>query len=255
MRTGRSRHRLPRARRRARAPGPRRAAADAADQRARRLRGRRHAARVRRGVRRLRAGRVGQGTSRRRGHGRRRRGPAHAVLAAGSRLLAAARGTNILDSGSPFYEAYETADGAGSRSAPSSPSSTPSCAPGGPGRRRRARPGRSDKEQWPAQKARLAAVFRTKTRAEWCELLEHTDACFAPPSPTEAPDHPHNRARHTFLRINDVPQPAPTAVQSHAGNGRGAAHALRRRQRGSPCRMGSSPDEIRELRARGTAIA
>jgi len=53
-------------------------------------------------------------------------------------------------------------------------------------------------------------VFLTKSRDEWCALLEGTDACFAPVlTPLEAPDHPHNRVRNTFLELNGVPQPAP----------------------------------------------
>ncbi len=67
-----------------------------------------------------------------------------------------------------------------------------------------------DRERWPDAKARLAAVFRTKTRDEWCQLLEATETCFAPVlTPVEAPHHPHNQARATFLEVDGVPQPAP----------------------------------------------
>jgi alpha-methylacyl-CoA racemase len=67
-----------------------------------------------------------------------------------------------------------------------------------------------DKTRWPDEKKKLAEVFRTKTRDEWCSLLEGTDACFAPVlTPIEAPDHPHNRARETFVELVGVPQPAP----------------------------------------------
>ena len=56
----------------------------------------------------------------------------------------------------------------------------------------------------------LAGVFRQKTRAEWCELMEHTDVCFAPVlTLTEAPQHPHNIERGTFVERNGVVQPAP----------------------------------------------
>ena len=161
------------------------------------------------------------------------------------------RGTNFLDTGAPFYEAYETADGGWIALGAIEPQFYAEL---------RARLGLADdaaldaqwdKEQWPAQKARLAAVFRTKTRDEWCELLEHTDACFAPAlAPTEAPDHPHNRARHTFLRINDVPQPAPAprfsrtpatvaGPPTHSGDDNQEALAA----------WGFTPAEIRELRA------
>jgi alpha-methylacyl-CoA racemase len=64
--------------------------------------------------------------------------------------------------------------------------------------------------EWPALREKLAAMFRTRTRAQWCELLEGTDACFAPVlSMGEAADHPHNRARGTFVRQDGVVQPAP----------------------------------------------
>ncbi len=64
--------------------------------------------------------------------------------------------------------------------------------------------------EWPALRAKLAEVFRARTRAQWCELLEGTDACFAPVlSMGEAADHPHNAARGTFVRQDGVLQPAP----------------------------------------------
>jgi len=67
-----------------------------------------------------------------------------------------------------------------------------------------------EQAEWPALRAKLAKVFRTRTRAQWCELLEGSDACFAPVlSMTEAADHPHNRARGTFARPDGVLQPAP----------------------------------------------
>ena len=67
-----------------------------------------------------------------------------------------------------------------------------------------------DQGEWPALRDKLAAVFRTRTRAQWCELLEGTDACFAPVlSMNEAADHPHNAARDTFVRQDGVVQPAP----------------------------------------------
>jgi alpha-methylacyl-CoA racemase len=64
--------------------------------------------------------------------------------------------------------------------------------------------------EWPALREKLAAVFRTRTRDQWCEILEGTDACFAPVlSMNEAADHPHNAARGTFVRPGGVVQPAP----------------------------------------------
>lgn len=64
--------------------------------------------------------------------------------------------------------------------------------------------------EWPALKAELAAVFRTKTRDEWCALLEGTDACVAPVlTASEASMHPHNVARRTFITVNGIEQNAP----------------------------------------------
>ena len=166
------------------------------------------------------------------------------------------RGTNFLDTGAPFYDAYETADGGWVAVGAIEPQFYAEL---------RSRLGLADdgdldaqwdKEQWPVQKERLAALFRTKTRNEWCELLEHTDACFAPVlAPTEAPDHPHNRARHTFLRIDDVPQPAPAPRFSRtpATIGRPPTHS------GDDddevlAAWGFTPAEIDELRAADTIV-
>lgn len=63
-------------------------------------------------------------------------------------------------------------------------------------------------EQWPALKEKLATVFKQRSRQEWCELLEGSDACFAPVLDfTEAPAHPHNHARGTYVTIGGVDQP------------------------------------------------
>ena len=57
---------------------------------------------------------------------------------------------------------------------------------------------------------RLAEIFRTRTREEWRHLLEGSDVCFAPILDMgEAPEHPHNRERHTFVEVEGVSQPAP----------------------------------------------
>ena len=63
---------------------------------------------------------------------------------------------------------------------------------------------------WPALKGRLTALFKMKSRVEWCEIMEMTDVCFAPVlSMSEAPHHPHNVARQTFVEADGVMQPAP----------------------------------------------
>lgn len=68
-----------------------------------------------------------------------------------------------------------------------------------------------DARQWPQLRERLAAVFRQRTRDEWCALMEGTDVCFAPVlSMSEAPQHPHNRARGTFIEVDGKMQVAPS---------------------------------------------
>jgi alpha-methylacyl-CoA racemase len=65
-------------------------------------------------------------------------------------------------------------------------------------------------EQWVEMKPRIAALFRTKSRDEWCALLEGSDCCFAPVlNWDEAPEHPHNKARDTYVEIDGVIKPAP----------------------------------------------
>ncbi len=67
-----------------------------------------------------------------------------------------------------------------------------------------------DQQHWPARKNELEALFAMRPREEWCAILEMTDACFAPVLDLEeAPTHPHNLARNTFVKIDDVVQPAP----------------------------------------------
>ncbi len=76
-----------------------------------------------------------------------------------------------------------------------------------------------DKTQWPALKAKLAQLFATKTRDQWCDIMEMTDVCFAPVlSLTEAPLHPHNVARETFIKVGGVTQPAPAPRYSATVN-------------------------------------
>ncbi len=61
-----------------------------------------------------------------------------------------------------------------------------------------------ERADWPALKARFAACFRSRTRSQWCELLEGSDACFAPVlTIAEAAVHPHNTARRTFRQLSD----------------------------------------------------
>jgi alpha-methylacyl-CoA racemase len=70
--------------------------------------------------------------------------------------------------------------------------------------------GQMDARNWPAMKEKMTAVFKTKTRDEWCTIMQGTDVCFAPVlSLSEAPDHPHMAERKVFVTYEGVVQPAP----------------------------------------------
>jgi alpha-methylacyl-CoA racemase len=119
------------------------------------------------------------------------------------------RGENILDSGAPFYEVYACADGEYIAVAPIEAKFRSEFYQR-IGLDEAKLPPAFDVKNWPALKKEIAARIATRTRAEWCELLEGTDACFAPVlSMAEAPKHPHNQARGTFVEIDGVLQPAP----------------------------------------------
>jgi alpha-methylacyl-CoA racemase len=120
------------------------------------------------------------------------------------------RGRNIIDGGAHFYDAYETADGQYVSIGSIEPQFYAELLriTGLDGEDL---PAQMDRSQWPALKERVAALFKQKTRAEWCELMEGTDVCFAPVlTLEEAPQHPHNVARKTFVEVAGVTQPAPS---------------------------------------------
>jgi len=132
----------------------------------------------------------------------------HAFRAMG--IWSEERGTNLLDTGAHFYDVYECADGEYVSIGSIEPQFYAELL---------ARTGladdadlarQMDRSAWPALKERLAEVFRSKTRAEWCEAMETTDVCFAPVlTMAEAIEHPHNRHRGTFIEVAGVAQPAP----------------------------------------------
>jgi alpha-methylacyl-CoA racemase len=67
-----------------------------------------------------------------------------------------------------------------------------------------------EQASWPIKREKMEAIFKTKTREEWCNIMEGSDVCFAPVLDlSEAPDHPHNKARKTYLDFQGVTQPAP----------------------------------------------
>jgi alpha-methylacyl-CoA racemase len=120
------------------------------------------------------------------------------------------RGANILDTGAPFYEVYETADGkwmaVGGIEAQFYEELLEGLGLAGDA----SLPPQQSRDDWPAMKERFAEVFKTKTRDEWTAVFDGTDACVVPVlSPWEAHRHPHNIARSTFVEVEGVVQPAP----------------------------------------------
>jgi alpha-methylacyl-CoA racemase len=121
-----------------------------------------------------------------------------------------APGTNLLDTGAHFYDVYETADGKFVSVGSIEPQFYAELLrltglADDPGFQTQ-----MDRGQWPTLKERIGEVFRTKTRDEWCEIMEHTDVCFAPVlTMGEAAQHPHNVARGTFVEVAGVTQPRP----------------------------------------------
>jgi alpha-methylacyl-CoA racemase len=135
------------------------------------------------------------------------------------------RGTNTLDSGAPFYEVYQCADGSWLSIAPIEEKFFDQLC------RllevdRQTLGSQMDKAAWPKAKEVLAARIKTKTRAAWCEIFEGTDACVAPVlTPDEAMSHPHLAARQTFVEVAGVKQPAPAPRFSRSAPTRPTAPA------------------------------
>ena len=168
---------------------------------------------------------------------------------------AARRGVNLLDTGAPFYDTYECADGEYVSIGSIEPQFHDELMrlTGLEGDEAFAQ--RMDPTRWPAMKRRLADVFRSKPRAEWCELMEGTDVCFAPVlRMDEAFEHPHNRARGTFVEAHGLRQPAPaprfsrTAAELGRPPARTGEHTVEVLEE-----WGIDTDRIAELVASGAA--
>ena len=165
------------------------------------------------------------------------------------------RGTNRLDSGAPWYNVYETRDGRwigiGANEARFWRNTLRFL-----GFAEHEMPDQHDRRHWPEVTERLAAVFRTRTRDDWCALAEGQDLCLAPVlSMAEAPEHPHLRARGTFVDVGGIVQPAPAprfgrtpGVITHppAEPGRHTDEVLRD--------WGFSAEEVATLRSAGAAV-
>jgi len=165
------------------------------------------------------------------------------------------RGTNLLDTGAHFYDVYETADGKYISIGSIEPQFYAEL---------REKLDLTDprwdqqmsRSAWPELKEELRSRFLTRTRDEWCELMEHTDICFAPVlSMSEAPTHPHNVARGTFTEVAGVvqPRPAPRFSRTDSSIQRPPAHAGQHTDE-VLAEAGFSTEEISGLRSEG-AIA
>jgi alpha-methylacyl-CoA racemase len=119
------------------------------------------------------------------------------------------RGTNLLDTGAFFYEVYETADGK-FMSVGAIESQFYAELIRLLGLENEELPDQNDRAQWPKMKERFASLFLTKTRDEWREIFDGTDACVSLVlSIPEAAEHPHNQFRGTFTEVAGVVQPGP----------------------------------------------
>jgi len=120
-----------------------------------------------------------------------------------------ARGANLLDSGSPWYDAYETKDGKYVSIGSIEPKFYADLLQHLE-LDKESLPAQNDVAGWPKLRKRFGEVFRTKTRDEWSSVFADSDACFAPVlNFSEARAHPHNVARRAFIEVNGIPQPAP----------------------------------------------
>lgn len=175
---------------------------------------------------------------------------AYSLRAAG--ISDAPRGENILDSGAHFYDVYETSDGRYVSIAPVEPKFYAELLDR-IGLDAGEAPHSANRADWPSSKARLAALFRTRTRDEWCAILEGTDACFAPVlGMDEAHRHPHNAARATFVERDGIVQPnAAPRFDRTPGGIRSSPPASGSGTRAVLADWGFTPAEIDDLAARG----
>jgi alpha-methylacyl-CoA racemase len=171
-------------------------------------------------------------------------------------------GTNFLSGAAHYYDTYETRDGKFLAIGPLEPQFYRQFLDitglAGTGLERAGfNPGREDPARWPELKEQIATVIRQRTRDEWCELFDGTDACVAPVLTTsEASRHPHNVARANFLEIGGVLQSAPAPRFDRTS----ADTPLPPRKSGADSRAllaaaGYSTTEIEALLASGTVVA
>ena len=162
------------------------------------------------------------------------------------------RGANILDTGAPWYEVYETRDGKhvaiGAIEEKFYQELISRLKLGA-----EHLPPQHDESRWPEMREIFSRNFKAKTRDEWCRIFEGSDACFAPVLTfSEARRHPHNAARKSFVTVAGVEQPAPAPRFSRTPGGvRNAPPERGEGGREALEDWGYTPDEVRRLRALG----
>ena len=170
------------------------------------------------------------------------------------------RGTNLLDTGAHFYDTYECADGRYVSIGSIEPQFYAELLrltglEEAYAARGEELPHQMDRARWPEMKERLAEIFLTRTRDEWCELMEGTDVCFAPVlSMDEAARHPHNVERGTFTEVAGItqPSPAPRFDRTPGSIQRPPAHAGQHTDEVLAEWLGADPEHIAKLRAEGS---
>jgi alpha-methylacyl-CoA racemase len=162
------------------------------------------------------------------------------------------RRTNLLDGGAHFYDTYQCADGGWISIASIEPQFYALLLEKA-GLEDPEFKGQMDRSRWPSLREKLAAVIATRTRDEWCSIMEGTDVCFAPILDLdEAPRHAHNLARKTFVEVEGVVQPAPAPRFSHTpGKVAGPPPAIGAHTRSALESWGVDPSALAELETAG----
>ncbi len=158
------------------------------------------------------------------------------------------RGDNLLDTGAPWYDTYETKDGKYVAIGAIEPKFYAELLER-MGLAHEALPKQNDRARWPALRERFAATFKTRTRDEWDSAFDGSDACFAPVLTfSEARSHPHMAGRGTFIDVGKVNQPAPSPRFSRTpGAVRGTAPERGQRGREALADWGFSAQEVETL--------
>jgi alpha-methylacyl-CoA racemase len=162
------------------------------------------------------------------------------------------RESNIIDGGAPFWRCYETRDGKFVSVGAIEPKFYEVLVEK-LGLDPASLPDQLDRKAWPQVRERFAAAFKQKTREEWCRIMDGSDACFAPVlSFGEASQHPHNKARKSFVEVDGIVQPGPAPRFSRTpARIKGGPPDFGAQTEQALAAWGFSPDAIAKLKAEG----